>query len=116
MINKIETVFDALAEFEIAANKHAEATEQGNYKEANENYGEIVKAIMYLKEYEGQNELRKFIAHSSIGVRLWAVTYLLPIIEADAMQCLSKIVQGDNVHALTAETIISEWRKGNLKL
>jgi hypothetical protein len=116
MIKKIETIADALSEFEIAANKHAEATEQGNYKEANKSYGRIIKAIAYLKEQNAINELTTRIVHPSIGVRLWASTYLLPIKEADSMKCLNDIVRGKSVHALTAETTMSEWKKGNLNL
>lgn len=113
---KIENITDALSEFVASANRHTEATEVGNYKDANKSYGKIIKSIAYLKEQNAINELANFIEHPSIGVRLWAATYLLPVKETEAIKCLNSIAQGSSVHALDAETTISEWKKGNLSL
>lgn len=115
-MKKIESIADALSEFEVAANNHAQSTEQGNYKEANKNYGKIIKAITYLKEHNAINELAIFIGHASVGIRLWASTYLLPVKESEAMKVLQQIVKKGDIHSLTAETTINEWQKGNLKL
>lgn len=112
-LNNLET---ALIQFEEAASKHANATEHGDYKSANKNYAIITKVILFLKE---QNEIRKlsnFLNHNSIGVRIWAATYLLPILEDEASQVLDQISRKSGIHSLTAKTTLSEWRKGNLKL
>jgi Domain of unknown function (DUF2019) len=116
MPKQLENIADALTEFEIAANQHGEATEQGNYKEANKNYGKIAKVITFLKEQNSINELLPLIEHPSLGVRLWASTYLLPVKKEEAIRELKNIIRGGSFCAFTAETTLSEWKKGNLNL
>jgi hypothetical protein len=106
----------AILKFEEAAAKHAEATEQGNYKIANKNYATIVKSVAFLKEKNEIQKLSEFLTHNSIGVRMWAATYLLPVIENEGLRVLKQIAEGDNIHSFTAKITINEWEKGNLKL
>jgi hypothetical protein len=113
---KIQETETALSVFEEAATKHAEATEIGDYKIANKNYDLVLKAVLYLKEKNEIDKLFNFLTHSSIGVRMAASTYLLPKHEKEAIKVLSEISRSPGIHALSAETIISEWKKGNLKL
>jgi len=115
-MTKIKDIISALNVFEEAANLHGLATEQGDYKTANRNYGKILKAITYLKEQNKIDELLRFSNHSSIGVRIWAGTYLLPKHEGDGLKILEEILNIKGIHALTAKTTIDEWGKGNLKL
>ena len=115
-MNKIQNTETALSLFEEAATKHAEATEKGDYKVANKKYDIIVKSVTFLKERNEVERLLDFLTHSSVGVRMAAATYLLPIHEKDAVKILLEISKGPGIHALTAETTISEWRKGNLRL
>ncbi|PQJ12580.1 hypothetical protein CJD36_002200 [Flavipsychrobacter stenotrophus] len=68
---------EALATFEDAANGHGEATEQGNYKLGNICYNKIILAVTFLKENNGIPLLLPFLRHDSIGVRIWAASYLL---------------------------------------
>jgi hypothetical protein len=115
-MTKIIDTATAILKFEEAATKHAEATEQGDYKTANKNYAIIVKVVTFLKEHDEIQKLSELLSHSSDGVKGWAATYLLPLKEREAMKALGEIAKGSGIHSLTAETTISEWEKGNLKL
>jgi hypothetical protein len=114
-MTKIKDTEAALIKFEEAAIKHAEATEQGDYKTANKNYVVITKVMAFLKEHNEMQKLSEFLNHSSDGVKGWAATYLLPIKEREAIQALEEIAKGSGIRSLAAETTLSEWRKGNLK-
>lgn len=115
-MKKIKDIETALSNFEEAAVKHTEATEHGDFKIGNKNYAEIVKAITFLKEHNGMDKLTKLLSHSSVGVRLWAATYLLPVMETEGLRVLKEIYSEAGIHSLTAKTTLSEWEKGNLKL
>lgn len=106
----------AYRKFEEAAIKHAEATETGNYAQANKNYQVIAKSARYLKETNSLKQLSKLLDSESVGARMWAATYLLPIVECNAMQILQSIASGNNIHSLTAKMTIDEWEKGTLVL
>ena len=82
----------------------------------NQQYANIVKAINFLKEQGEVAALIDCLCHSSAGVRNWAATYLLPVKEKEAIKVLEEIVRKKDIHSLSAETTLSEWRKGNLKL
>lgn len=112
-LKKIETAY---RKFEEAAIKHAEATETGNYTQANKSYQVIAKSARYLKETNSIKQLSKLLDSESVGVRMWAATYLLPIFERNAMQILQSIASGNNIHSLTAKMTIDEWEKGTLIL
>ncbi len=94
--------------------KQAEATEEGDYKAGNNYYNLITKAATYLKEEGAIAELKPLLKNSSVGARLWAACYLLPVYEQESLSTLEQIVKGSGIHSLTAETTISEWKKGNL--
>jgi len=115
-MTKIKDTSAALSLFEESASKHAEAAEQGDYKTANKCHAVIAKAIMFLKEKNEIQKLSQFLNHSSVGVRMWAAAYLLPVLEDEAIRELEKITRATGIHSLTAKTTVSEWRKGNLKL
>jgi len=115
-MTKIKDTKTALSVFEEAATKHAEATQQGDYKTCNKVYAIIVKSINFLREHNEEAALMTFLDHNSVGVRSWAATYLLPIREDEAVQVLEDLVKRADIFSLDAETTLSEWRKGNLKL
>jgi len=115
MVN-IKNINTALEKFKDAAAKHTEATEQGDYKTANKCYGVIAKAVLFLKEQNEIQQLSVFLNHNSIGVCVWAATYLLPVKEREATQLLEQIAGGTGIHSFTANTTLREWRRGNLKL
>lgn len=113
---KIKDITSALELFEEAANLHGLATEKGDYKTANKNYSNIVKSVSYLKEQAQIDSLLSLLNHTSVGVRMWAATYLLPKYESEGLKVLEEIGSIKGIHSLTAKTTISEWKKGNLKL
>ena len=113
ILKKIETAY---RKFEEAAIKHAEATETGNYAQANKSYQVIAKSARYLKETNSLKQLSKLLYSESVGARMWAATYLLPIFERNAMQILQSIASSNNIHSLTAKMTIDEWKKRTLVL
>lgn len=115
-MTKIKDISEALSIFQEAAINHAEATMQGNYKACNKNYALIVEAVSFLKKKNEIKALLELLKHSSAGVRSWAATYLLPVFEKEAIEALNELVKRNDIHALDAETTLSEWKKGNLKL
>lgn len=115
-MTKIKDTSVALTLFEEAASKHAEATEQGDYKTGNKCYAVIAKVITFLKEQNEIQKLSEFLNHNSVGVRMWAATYLLPVLESEGIRILEQIAGATGIHSFTAKTTLNEWRKGNLKL
>lgn len=111
-INDIETAFSI---FEEASIKQAEATEEGDYKTGNKHHSKIAKAAEYIKSEDAVERLRQFLSHSSIGVRMWAACYLLPVDQKEGERVLKEIAKSSGIHALTADTTLTEWKKGNLK-
>jgi hypothetical protein len=106
----------ALKTFEEEAKKHAECTEKGNYKSGNICYSKIVKSVSVLRNENLVSKLSIFLNSSSIGVRLWSATFLLPINEKDSLRVLEEITKNLDIHSSTAKYTLSEWRLGNLKL
>jgi len=115
-MKKIKDIEAALDQFEDAATKHAEATEIGDYKTGNKCYVVIVRILAFLKEQDQVLALSKFLDHASVGVRMWAATFLLPFREEEGIKTLEQIAEEDGIHSLTAATTLKEWRKGNLHL
>lgn len=114
-MRKIKDINTALEVFEESAVKQAAATEQGDYKTGNKCYDRIIKAVAFLKSENEISQLEKYLFDSSVGVRLWSACYLLPINEREGIRVLEDIAKSAGIHSLTAETTLSEWRKGNLK-
>ena len=113
---RIKDIDSALEVFEKAAIEHSLATESGDYKTANKNYPKIGKAATFLKNLGESHLVSKFLTHKIEGVRVWAAAYLLPIQERNAVKVLETVAKGHGIQSLNAETLLSEWRKGNLKL
>jgi hypothetical protein len=109
---KLNTILEL---FVSACVKHTAATEKGDSRAANISYGQIVQAAGYLKK-EGQLEaLQTFFSHENPGLRIWAATYTLSVLEEEALKVLETIAQKDIPHhSFTAKTILKEWDKQNL--
>ncbi len=115
-MTKIKDITTALCLFEEAATKHAEATKDGDYKTGNKNYDKVVKVISYLKEQDKIDELLPYLNHEVVGIRLAAATYLLGKYEKKGIEVLDEISKSSDFLSFIAETTLSEWRNGNLKL
>lgn len=111
----MDTMKNMLNAFEQAACKHVEATQEGNARVCNRNYDKLVKIVSSLKKNNSLDELRIFLNHEAIGVRLCAATFLLPKYEQEASDVLEAISKGEGIISFVAEMTLKEWRKGNLK-
>lgn len=112
---KIKDIRTALEIFEEASMKQAEATERGDYKTGNKCYDRINKAANFLKNENAICSIKEFLSSPFVGVRLWAACYWLSVNENEGTLVLEEIVKSSGIHSLTAETTLSEWKKGNLK-
>lgn len=116
-MKKITNIEIAIDQFIEAAINHANATLSGDYKTVNKNYDRIIKIIKYLKHLNKLYILEDLVNHESLGVRICAGTYLLPVNEKKAKETLENIVnKTDGIHSLIAKTTLNEWEKGNLKI
>ncbi len=115
-MTKIKNIDSAEKIFVEAALNHSEAIELGNYKIANKNYDHVIKAVLFLKSQKAISNLSKLLTHSSLGVRLAAATFLLDLYPIESEKTLKEIVNSQGIHSFRAETILSEWKNGNLKL
>lgn len=115
-MKKIRDLNSAIETFEEAANLHGLATEKGDYKSANKSYTSIVNSITFLREKNQIDLLLGFLNHTSVGVRMWGATFLLPHYEKESKNVLEEIANINGIHSLTALTTLNEWKKGNLKL
>lgn len=106
----------AINRFEDSAKRQGEATESGEYDVSNSCYDEIVDAYEFLKAEKALENISTLLLSPSVGVRLWAAFYLLPVDENRSLSILEEIEKGDGIHSLTAQTTISEWKKGNLTI
>lgn len=104
-----------IEKFVEASMKHEEATNEGDYKTANKSYKIIMKMVDFLKDHQEINKLSELLNHSSVGVRLWTATILLPVSELESLKVLNQISKGNGIHSFEALTIIKEWENGNLK-
>ena len=111
---KITDIKSAITLFQEAAIKQVESTKYGDYKTGNKYYDLISKVANYLKEKDAIVKLKPLLYNPSVGVRLWSAYYLLPFYENESIAVLEQIVKESDIHSLTAETTISEWKKGNL--
>lgn len=113
---KIKDIQKALEIFEDSCINHSEATEKGDYKKGNKYYSKIINSIDFLKKENAINNLKDYLSNPNIGIRLWSATYWLPINEQEATKVLEEIIKSPGINSLTAETTLSEWKKGNLIL
>lgn len=112
---KIKDLKTALGIFKESSIKQAEATEKGDYKTGNKCYDRITKAANYLKKENAISSLKEFLSSDFVGVRLWAAYYWLSVDENEGTRVLEEIAKSTDIHSLSAETTLSEWKKGNLK-
>ena len=105
----------ALQQFEQAAHNHAVFTENGNYKEVNRHYRKIINTAIYINNNFGISVLDTLLLKEAVGIRLWSAGFLLGKNE-NALAKLERISKMNSIHGLTAETTLSEWKKGNLKM
>ena len=87
-----------------------------SYKTANKCYATIARVMMFLKEKDETVALLNFLNHTTIGVRMWAATYLLPVKEEDGIKVLEQISGQSGIHSFTAKTTLSGMAKWKLEI
>lgn len=106
----------AFSIFEESAKLHGECTENGNYKEGNKHYKEILDSAKYLNQNALLNLLTPLLDSDFVGVQLWTATFLLKTEEKLAISKLREIEKLKNIHSLSAEMTLKMWKEGKLNL
>lgn len=98
------------------ASAHGEATERGDYKQANKNYHKLYEVLLQLQACgeEGESALRRLMNDSYDPVVCWAATHSLSFAEADAIRVLKELSQKKGIIAFGAEMVLQQWEKGEL--
>jgi hypothetical protein len=111
------SVLKGLIEFEESAIAHANATDLGDHRLANQSYENIARAVKILDQLDARAQLLRFLDHDCIGVRVWSATYLLNTeFSYKAVEALKIAGRGTGAFAFDARTTLSEWKKGNLRI
>lgn len=105
-MKKIDNIDKALSVFSIAAAKQVAATENGNYKKANNAFDQIIEAIKFLKGIGKMDELETLLSDSNVGVRMFAAYALLQTSPQIAVPILKEIAQREDIHSLTANSTL----------
>ncbi|NEN75466.1 hypothetical protein F9B74_03875 [Pelistega sp. NLN82] len=115
---KFNNVAQAIQYFEKYSDIHGKATLEGNYKLANSSYKKIVSAKNYLLSMDEIDSLEVLLHSKSNSVINWAASYLLfsKNFSEISQEKLAEIANTSDIFGLAAETILSEWKLGNLSL
>ena len=105
-----------LQSFEEAAYKHSQATKCGDYKSANACFLIIARCAGFLKDNSKTILLANLLGHQDEGVQTWAATYLLPVLEQQALHSLNEIARSAGIQSVDAAMAIKEWNAGRLML
>lgn len=115
---KFNNASQAIDYFEKYAALHGKATLDGNYKLANSSYKEIIKAKNFLLSTNEIDSLAVLLYSESKSVINWAASYLLFSVKFTKLsqEKLTEIANNPDIFGLDAETILNEWKAGNLSL
>lgn len=115
---KFNNISQAIQYFEKYSDIHGKATLEGNYKLANSSYKKIVSAKNYLLSIDKVDSLEVLLHSKSSSVINWAASYLLfsKNFSEISQEKLAEIANTSDIFGLDAETILSEWKSGNLSL
>ncbi|QIA77221.1 hypothetical protein [Rodentibacter caecimuris] len=115
---KFNNTAQAIQYFEKYSDIHGKATLEGNYKLANSSYKKIVSAKNYLLSINEIDSLAVLLHNKSTSVVNWAASYLLfsKNFSKISQEKLAEIANTSDIFGLDAETILSEWKLGNLSL
>jgi hypothetical protein len=114
-MKKLTDQDSALKHFREAATRHAEATEEGDFRTANKAYRELTVVRTFLQEQEAMESLALLLRDEPEGVTIWAATFLLPIMEKDAVATLEAIAAQPGSRRFDAEMTLREWKAGRLR-
>ena len=105
-----------LEKFICACIEKGKYEELGNSKMGNKQYTIIKSAYLSLKKAGRLDDMTGLLEHENPYVRLWAASYMLPILPTKSENTLKELstLKGKPV-AFSAQMTLQEWRKGNLK-
>lgn len=113
---KIKTREEAIRTIIESSEKHAEATNTGDYKTCNKNYTLIKKGVDYIMEKGEIESLRELLNYDSVSVKLWVASFLIKLNDKKAVEVVEYIAsQSIRHHSFDARILLEEWKKGNLK-
>ncbi|WP_110953600.1 DUF2019 domain-containing protein [Anaerosinus massiliensis] len=113
-MRKLEKI---LRDYESACIKGEEAQENGDSKNSNKKYRVIQKIRKELKENTeyGLEKLLPYLEHPSPFVRLKTAFSIIPVAPEKAKEVLIQLKEIRGLIGYSAEMILSEWEKENLK-
>ena len=99
-IGKVLFTFKTLSATQVAA------TENGDYRKGNKAFKQIIQIIKYLKDLGRVNELEALLSDSNVGVLQTSPDVAVPI--------LKEIAQREDIHSLTANATLEQWKSNTL--
>lgn len=113
---KIKNVEDAVQKIKLCAIKEGEATQVGDYKTHNKYAHYELECFKYLYKENRLNVLYDYLKHENHHIRLSVAYILLPLYTEESKTVLYEIAKGDyGLSGLSAEMILRQWQKGDLK-
>jgi hypothetical protein len=102
----------------IAVVRRSQFLREGRSERANWEYDQLhdlLKNRMRKLPDKGEAALKRIAQHEDAQVRMHAASALLAVDEDFAIRILEQIAARKGSGSFTAETILKEWRKGNLR-
>tara|TARA_A100001037_G_C15023031_1_gene577313 strand:+ start:356 stop:715 length:360 start_codon:yes stop_codon:yes gene_type:complete len=111
----MRTVEELIAEYESHGKAFGDASKAGKYEISDASGDEMVRVFLELRSRGEEQALKALLSsHRDRIVRCWAATHLLHVEAEPAVRVLEALSSGSDMVALTAETVLSEWRNGTL--
>ena len=100
------------------AKKHGKSIKNGDYESANESHDLLIDALRQIRNQgeEGAKALATMINDKNDSVKCWAATHSLIYDQEKAETALLEISKKKGPIAFNAEMVLSEWKKGSLKI
>jgi hypothetical protein len=108
-----------LEEYSHAAFLYGEALELGDTNRANRDHKQVsrIYAELRTRGRDAQSKLLDLLGHPNPSVRCWAAVHSLEVSPEQAEPVLAEIAANGPVPlCLSAEVLLSEWRRGTLRL
>ncbi len=114
MFNDIKSAINTII---TSSQRHALASQEGDYKTANKNYDLMQKAVNFLRTNNGNDKLMELLKHEDVNVRVAAASFLLKHSEKQAIDVLEATTAMSIPNtSFNAKMVLQEWRNGNLNL
>lgn len=111
----MKTTEELVQQFIHGSISYAEGVLAANSKKANRSYHQIHEAAAKLRRADSLLVLQSLLRSEHVSVKIWAATYLLPIVETEAKEALLEIKDSGSILAFDARMTLEQWESGNLK-